>query len=314
MPARRHVQRSRVRQPIFADWRPVQHNVLDHNGRRLRRAGAMQRLGGYGAHRGGEPKQARFGFQASRKKSPGAFRSRHSISPSIKRRIQGSQNPRRPFVQLELIHAGDPALAAEPKLAGVIFEDLIDGIVLQSLASGQGGDAAIAPPTQAAAAGADPQRLPSVQIKCADRIAKQAVLLAIMNLRIFFEAIQASAIGADPQRTVRIWNNGADRMSFAQFGLLGPPALGQLPKRSLACTRPDAALGIFSQGNDGEVRQPYQSGFVRDGLRIFETQQPARVSDQATAILRHQQRIDLGVAQRQAGGSQAVKGPSLPAI
>src|SRR2546423_1912370 len=81
----------------------------------------------------------------------------------------------RQFVQLAFSDAKDAAIAPEPQIAVVILQNLRDGIVAQSLPRSKAGRVAVFPTIQAAAAGANPERVFFVQMQRGDVNTEQAV-------------------------------------------------------------------------------------------------------------------------------------------
>src|SRR5580704_3672215 len=71
--------------------------------------------------------------QSNREKTARAFFGQHSVGPSINLWIYRRYFMRRQVVKVRLFYSDDTAVSAQPQVSVVVFQDLRNGIIQQTL-------------------------------------------------------------------------------------------------------------------------------------------------------------------------------------
>src|SRR5882724_10035706 len=89
--------------------------------------------------KGRKPKRPSLCFKPGGKKSAHTFLGQHAIGPAINLWIDSRNFMGGQIAEIRFFEPGDSAVAAEPEIAVIIFENLGDRVVRQSFAYGECG-------------------------------------------------------------------------------------------------------------------------------------------------------------------------------
>ena len=157
----------------------------------------------------GKPQLAIARLHASRPIAAVRFHVQHAIAPAIRQGRNRIPRAGGELVQLPLTHPLDAAVAAHPKVAMRILENLKDAVIEQPFAHAIAGKLAVFEAAQAAVVGSDPDDAIAVLVDRPDAIAGQAIVFRPSGKLAIAKPRQAS-VPADPDAARRSLHNHAD--------------------------------------------------------------------------------------------------------